>query len=84
MKTGRSLPGREPDIIYVTREHLDRIKHVYLEGPADLVVEIVSPESAPETAGQVNRGGVREYWCWIPCVDRPSSMAWAQMVSITH
>ncbi|MBA3715180.1 MAG: Uma2 family endonuclease, partial [Pyrinomonadaceae bacterium] len=26
MKTGTSLPGREPDLIFVSREHLDRIK----------------------------------------------------------
>src|SRR5713101_660736 len=36
MKTGPNLPGREPDTIFVAREHSDRFKEVYLDGPADL------------------------------------------------
>ncbi len=70
MKTGPSLPGREPDIIFVAREHLDRIKHVYLDGPADLVVEIVSPESRSRDRGakfyEYEQGGVCEYWLLDP------------------
>ena len=37
--------GREPDLLFVDASHADRIKDTYLDGPADLVVEIVSPES---------------------------------------
>lgn len=70
MKTGPSLPGREPDIIFVAREHLDRIKHVYLDGPADLVVEIISPESRSRDRGakfyEYEQGGVCEYWLLDP------------------
>src|SRR5207302_174020 len=40
MKTGPSLPGREPDLLYVAPEHMNRLRDVYLDGPADLVVEI--------------------------------------------
>lgn len=43
MKLPRS--GREPDAIYVAQAHLDRLRPTFLDGPADLVVEIVSPES---------------------------------------
>ena len=37
--------GREPDLIFVAKDHLERLRPTYLDGPADLVVEIVSPES---------------------------------------
>src|SRR5688572_14683762 len=39
----RSRPsGRMPDIMFVATEHLDRVKDTYLDGPADLAIEIVS------------------------------------------
>jgi Uma2 family endonuclease len=66
MKTGPDLPGREPDILFIAREHLDRLKNVYLDGPADLVVEIISPDSRGRDRGEkfyeYEQGGVREYW----------------------
>jgi len=52
MKTGPDLPGREPDILFVAREHLDRLKDTYLDGPADLVVEIVSSDSRARDRGE--------------------------------
>jgi Uma2 family endonuclease len=70
MKTGPGLPGREPDILFVAREHLDRLKANYLEGPADLVIEILSPESRLRDRGEkraeYEAGGVREYWLIDP------------------
>ncbi|RMG53227.1 MAG: Uma2 family endonuclease [Acidobacteria bacterium] len=70
MKTGPELPGRSPDIIFVLREHLDRLKENYLDGPADLVVEIISPESRARDRGEkfyeYEQGGVREYWLIDP------------------
>ena len=66
MKTGPDLPGREADIIFVAREHLTRLHDTYLEGPADLVVEIISPDSRGRDRGEkfyeYEQGGVREYW----------------------
>lgn len=66
MKTGSDLPGREPDIIFVAREHLDRFRETYLDGPADLVVEIISRDSRARDRGdkfyEYEQGGVREYW----------------------
>ncbi len=50
MKLSRS--GREPDLLFVAQEHLHRLHPTHLEGPADLVVEIVSPESAPRDRGE--------------------------------
>lgn len=66
MKTGPDLPGRSPDIFFVAKENLSRLKPTHLEGPADLVVEIISPESRARDRGEkfyeYEQGGVREYW----------------------
>jgi Uma2 family endonuclease len=66
MKTGPDLPGREPDILFIAREHLDRLRDTYLDGPADLVVEIISRDSRARDRGdrfyEYEQGGVREYW----------------------
>jgi Uma2 family endonuclease len=62
--------GREPDLLFVTREHLGRLKETHLDGPADLVVEIVSPESEGRDRGEkfyeYARGRVPEYWLIDP------------------
>ena len=66
MKIGPDLPGREPDILFIAREHLDRFRDTYLDGPADLVVEIISRDSRARDRGdkfyEYEQGGVREYW----------------------
>jgi Uma2 family endonuclease len=70
MKLGPDLPGREPDLVFIAREHLDRLKSTYLDGPADLVVEIISPDSRARDRGakfyEYEQGGVREYWLLDP------------------
>jgi len=57
---------REPDILFISNNHLDRLKEEYLEGPADLVVELVSPESRLRDRGEkfaeYDLAGVSEYW----------------------
>jgi Uma2 family endonuclease len=62
--------GREPDVLFVTSEHLDRLKETYLDGPADLVVEIVSPDTMGRDRGdkfyEYAQGGVPEYWLIDP------------------
>jgi len=70
MKTGPDLPGRAPDVFFVARENLSRLEKNYLNGPADLVVEIISPESRGRDRGdkfyEYEQGGVREYWLLDP------------------
>lgn len=70
MKTGPDLPGREPDVLFVSREHADKLQETHLKGPADLVVEIVSPKSRGRDRGdkyyEYEQGGVREYWLIDP------------------
>lgn len=70
MKTGPELPGREPDLLFIAEGHLERLKDTYLDGPADLVVEITSPESGERDRGkkfyEYEAGGVQEYWLIDP------------------
>jgi len=58
--------GREPDLLFVSRDHEDRIRHTWIEGAADLVIEIASPESEErdwETKrAEYAAAGVPEYW----------------------
>ena len=62
--------GREPDLLFVASDQLDRLRRTYLEGPASLVVEIVSPESAGRDRGEkfyeYERAGIPEYWLLDP------------------
>ena len=62
--------GREPDLLFVTNEHLDRLKETHLDGPADLVVEIISPDSVARDRDrkfhEYVQGGVPEYWLIDP------------------
>jgi len=70
MKTGPDLPGRAPDLFFVANENLGRVKRLNLEGPADLVVEIISPGSRAMDRGdkfyEYEQGGVPEYWLLDP------------------
>src|SRR5262249_21462056 len=45
MKTGKRLAGRVPDILFLAKHHDQRLRRNYIDGPADLVVEVVSPDS---------------------------------------
>lgn len=62
--------GREPDLLFLRNEHRDRLKPTYLNGPADLVVEVVSPESVSRDRGdkfvEYEAAGVEEYWLIDP------------------
>ncbi|MFQ5813054.1 MAG: Uma2 family endonuclease [Anaerolineae bacterium] len=66
--------GREPDLLFVARERLERLKETYLDGPADLVMEIVSPESAGRDRGEkfyeYEQAGIPEYWLIDPQTER--------------
>ncbi|MBI5030210.1 MAG: Uma2 family endonuclease [Chloroflexi bacterium] len=62
--------GREPDILFVRQEHNERFHNTYLDGAADLVVEIISPESIVRDRGdkfvEYEQAGVSEYWMIDP------------------
>jgi Uma2 family endonuclease len=62
--------GREPDIIYVSSQRFDRLGDIYLDGPADVAVEVISKESRHrDTVKKMNEyesAGVLEYWLIDP------------------
>jgi Uma2 family endonuclease len=66
MKLAPDLPGREPDLLFVAKANFSRLKQTYLDGPADLVVEIVNPDGrerdTEEKFREYQQGGVQEYW----------------------
>jgi len=70
MKSGPNLPGRSPDILFVSAERQHLIQRHFLNGPADLVVEVISPESRARDRGEkyyeYEQAGVREYWIIDP------------------
>ena len=65
--------GREPDLIVLLDIHQDRLKTTYVDGPADIVVEIVSEESQDRDRGtkfvEYEAAGVPEYWLIDPLRD---------------
>jgi Uma2 family endonuclease len=58
--------GPEPDIAYVRKERLHLVRRGYVDGPPDLAIEIVSPESVErdyeDKRTQYQQAGVAEYW----------------------
>ncbi len=70
MKLGPRGSARQPDILFVSTEHLDRLTSQRLNGPADLVIEIISNDSVRrdrfDKLREYGRAGVREYWVIDP------------------
>lgn len=68
MRLARS--GREPDVMYIANARVARLTPTYLDGPADLVVEVISPESIHrdrETKfSEYEEAGAPEYWLIDP------------------
>ncbi|MBC7323974.1 MAG: Uma2 family endonuclease, partial [Moorella sp. (in: Bacteria)] len=62
--------GREPDVIFISRERLHQLKPAYFDGAPDLVVEITSPESIARDRGEkyveYEAAGIDEYWLIDP------------------
>ena len=70
MKLRRQKAAREPDIFFLATERAKLLKQNYLDGAADLIVEIISPESVGRDRGEkfveYEAAGVREYWLIDP------------------
>lgn len=70
MKLESQRRGREPDILFVGKEKFHLIKKNYLDGAADLVVEIISPESVGRDRGEkfveYEAAGIKEFWLIDP------------------
>ncbi len=63
-------PAREPDILFIANESLDKLTPARFEGGPDLVIEIISPGSVTEDRvrkfTEYEQAGVREYWLIDP------------------
>ena len=70
MRLATRPSGREPDLMFIATAHADRLRETYVDGPADLVVEIVSPDSHTRDRGEklveYEGAGVPEYWVIDP------------------
>jgi Uma2 family endonuclease len=70
MRINRGGSIREPDLFFVANEHLSNLDEQRLNGPADLIVEIISNESVARDRSdkfyEYQSGGVREYWVIDP------------------
>jgi Uma2 family endonuclease len=70
MRPTPMLPAREPDVMFIANENLRRVRDTSVEGPADLVVEVISPESRTRDTidkfREYEAGGIPEYWIVDP------------------
>jgi Uma2 family endonuclease len=61
---------RVPDIWFISNARRDLLRRAHLEGPPDLIIEIVSPDSEArdwrEKYLEYQAAGVREYWVIDP------------------
>lgn len=73
MKSRVDLPAREPDIMVILNSNSGQLHPTYMQGPADICIEIVSPGSIEHDRGkkfvEYQKGGVREYWIFAPIAD---------------
>ena len=70
MKTVPKGNSRLPDLFFVANRNLSQLKQYYFDGAADLVVEIMTPESRARDRGEkfyeYEEGDVQEYWLLDP------------------
>ncbi len=61
---------REPDLQIILKPNTKNIKETYMDGAADICIEVASPGSVAvdygEKLNEYERGGVREYWIIDP------------------
>ena len=57
---------REPDLMVILNTNPHELKDTFMDGPADLCIEVVSQESTARDHGEkfeeYEQGGVKEYW----------------------
>ncbi len=65
-----NVPAREPDLMVILNENMNRLEAHRVNGAADIAVEIVSPGSSSADHGakliEYEAAGVREYWLIDP------------------
>lgn len=70
MRVAGGQSGRTPDVMFIASEHSERIKPTHLDGPADLAIEAISPDSRARDRGEkyyeYEQAGGRECWILYP------------------
>jgi Uma2 family endonuclease len=70
MRVAEGKSGREPDILFVARDHLHRLEEKRLAGPAYMIIEIISDESVErdrvDKFYEYQEASVPEYWLIDP------------------
>lgn len=65
---------RVPDLVFVAKDRLENLRRNHLEGPPDLAIEVVSPDSLVrdwrEKYLDYQSAGLREYWVIDPANQR--------------
>jgi Uma2 family endonuclease len=66
MQAATGGSGREPDLMFIAAEHMDRRSETHLIGPPDLVIEVLSKDSVArdrvEKHREYEQAQVPEYW----------------------
>ena len=66
--------AREPDVFFIRKENADRAQGTFVDGAADLVIEVVSPSTRAVDRGvkyyEYEQAGVPEYWLVDPMRER--------------
>ncbi len=78
--------GREPDVLFLAKDRCHLLRDTYLDGPADLVVEVISKESRGATlstnARNTNGAVSASIGWWTPnaassrCFDGRRAVSW--------
>ena len=80
MKLTAEGSSREPDILFIATEHLTRLEAKRLEGPADLIIEVISPSSVyrdrSDKFDEYEAAGVHEYWLVDGREDKQNASFW--------
>ncbi|MDQ7026121.1 MAG: Uma2 family endonuclease [Anaerolineae bacterium] len=66
MRLKKPKSNRQPDIQVILNENMKNLKETYMDGAADICIEIVSPATVSVDRGikfeEYQAGGVTEYW----------------------
>ena len=71
---------REPDLMVVLQSNPNKLTETYMDGAADICIEIVSPGTVGTDHGaklyEYEKGGVQEYWIIDPIRDECRFYRW--------
>ena len=79
VRLGAQRRRRTPDLLFVAKARLKIVKRTYVDGPPDLIMEVVSPDSESrdwrDKFLEYQSAGVKEYWIIDPASRRLEAYA---------